>query len=83
MYCHTNTDKMHAVALSEAANNSSKSWMCTLQTKNQINVHIMFYKQAMSDIGLIIRQRAGRLTLSTESRNKHEEESSPQTHTTQ
>lgn len=42
----------------------------------------MFYKQAKSDVGLIIRERAGQLTLSRESRNKPEEKGSLETHDT-
>lgn len=42
----------------------------------------MFYKQAKSDVGLIIRERAGQLTLSRESRNKTEEKGSLETHGT-
>ncbi len=42
----------------------------------------MFYKQAKSGVGLIIREGAGRLTLSRESRNKAEEKSSLQTRST-
>lgn len=44
--------KVPAVALREAADsNGSESWMCTFLSKNQINVHIMFYKRAKSDTG--------------------------------
>lgn len=42
----------------------------------------MFYKQAKSDVGQIIGQRAGQLTLNRESRNKPEEKGSLETHST-
>lgn len=42
----------------------------------------MFNKQAEFVVGLIIRERAGQLTLSRESRNKPEEKSSLETHST-
>lgn len=42
----------------------------------------MFYKQAKSDVGLIIQERTGQLILSWECKNKPEEKSSLETHST-